>query len=198
MFRRLLGPIVILAIVLVGVVYSWNKLPWLRDSTEKETEIVEVIVPEPEAPKTYATAPEVDYLAPDFALPRIGNGDERLSQFVGRPIILTFWRTDCPFCVSQLATFNITALLSSKPVVVLAVNRGQPIEAVVNWRQSREPFPAVRLFVDTNEEVSNLYKATELPVTFFIDATGVIRSRFTGELAFDQVREALGQLTAEP
>lgn len=201
MLRRLVGPFIILAIVLAGVIYSWNKLPWLQnDGAGTETETVTEVIPppEPEAPKTYATAPEVDYLAPDFVLPRIGDGEERLSQFVGRPIILSFWRADCPFCVSQLATLNIAALLSAKPVVVLAVNRGEPTEAVVQWRQSREPLPAVRMLVDEKEEVSDLFLASELPVTFFIDATGVIRSRFTGELAFDQVREALSALSVQP
>ncbi|MFA5954912.1 MAG: TlpA disulfide reductase family protein [Patescibacteria group bacterium] len=196
--RRLLPPIFVSIVFVIGVYFLWNHLPWLQQSPSGPQSggtntLVEGTRLEP--PASYKTQPTVGSLAPDFEQSTLGGEEERLSDHLGTPVILTFWQTSCPFCVSNLSAVNRAALMRQSPVVILAVNKGEPAQVVQEFIKSHDPLPAARVILDIDGAISKKFMADALPRTFFIDQMGVVRQVEVGELSIDQINTALGALT---
>ncbi|PJE75482.1 hypothetical protein COV04_04560 [Candidatus Uhrbacteria bacterium CG10_big_fil_rev_8_21_14_0_10_48_11] len=196
--RRLIAPIIVLIIFVVGVFFLWNRLPWLHlqqtTSSDLSTGSDMTDATLLTSPPSYETSPTVGYLAPDFELPRLNGGVERLSDHLGTPVILTFWQTTCPFCKTNLYAINRATLLRQDPVVVLAVSKQEPRMILNEFLSTHDPLPALRIVLDIDGAISQKFMADALPRTIFIDASGVVRDVVVGELSVDEVNSAISAL----
>jgi len=133
---------------------------------------------------------EVPY-APDFTLQTIGGESVALSGFRGKPVMLTFWETNCPACVFQMpyiqAFYNVW---SSEKVAVLTINIGQPATVVQDFITSQGlTFPVL---LDLQGRVAQAYGIPGVPVTFFIDAEGVVKAYKPGPFqSREQIESAI-------
>ena len=115
--------------------------------------------------------------APDFMLKDLSGKDVRLSDFRGKTVMINFWAVWCGPCVAELPAINAASKeWASKGVVVLevAVKTNEQLSSVEQFiNQSGYAFPVL---YDSQGVATNLYGATTLPTTFFIDAEGIIKS----------------------
>jgi thiol-disulfide isomerase/thioredoxin len=91
--------------------------------------------------------------------------------------MINFWAVWCGPCVAELPAINAASKeWASKGVVVLevAVKTNEQLSSVEQFiNQSGYAFPVL---YDSQGVATNLYGATTLPTTFFIDAEGIIKS----------------------
>jgi len=131
---------------------------------------------------TYAAR---DRLAPDFALPALGGGTVKLSDYRGKVVILNFWTKNCPPCLEEMPSLvNLAkALQSQKDIVLLTISTDESLEDAKNTLHSvlgGDPPFAVLLDPDS-KIVTKTYGTKLYPETWFIDPKGVIRARVDGQ-----------------
>lgn len=109
----------------------------------------------------------------DFELMDVGGEAYRLSQYLGKVVVITFWSAECPVSAEYDAYFN--GLLDRYPheqVVILGVdsnvNYGQAeITQAVSERGLR--FPVLR---DADSAIADRFGALTTPHVFIVDAEG--------------------------
>ena len=134
-------------------------------------------------------AVNVGDLAPDFALPTLGGGFVRLSDFRGRPVVLNFWASYCKPCREEFPLFR-RSLAGRGDVTLLGVDTNEALER--DGRSfaddERATWPSA---YDTRSRLAAAYGVTNLPQTLFLDAEGVVRDRVFGEVNRELLREGL-------
>jgi peroxiredoxin len=116
--------------------------------------------------------------APDFTLPTMTGGNITLSELEGTPVVLNFWATTCPHCITELPYFEVVAQESEGAIKVIAINIGQPLSEVERFFGDYEPTMVVAL--DGNGEVFVSYCQGDnprgaIPITFFIGSEGIVQ-----------------------
>lgn len=114
--------------------------------------------------------------APDFTM-LDGEGNEvTLSSLRGKPVVLNFWATWCPFCVEEMPHFQKLYEEMGDEVQFVMLNatdgRRETQEKAKDWiAKSGYTFP---VYYDTTQEAFASYGLSGLPATFFIDAEGIL------------------------
>jgi peroxiredoxin len=119
---------------------------------------------------------QVGNRAPDFTLQNLDGQNVTLSSFRGKIVMINFWATWCGPCKDELPYIQaVSTEWSSKGVVVLAVavKTNEQFDTVQQFiSQNSYTFPVL---FDSQGVADNLYGASTLPTTFFIDAEGIIK-----------------------
>ena len=149
-----------------------------------------------------ATAGLIGQMAPDFALPAAVGSNERLSEYRGQAVIISFWSSRCSVCARQLALLDrLYSTYRSSGLVVLAVSvDDEPLQAQQYARAHAAGFP---LLLDTAKTVSRSYAIDRLPSTVLIDRSGIVRYWHGDDRADDssyvvQIRALLDDTVATP
>ncbi len=112
--------------------------------------------------------------APDFELPGLDGVCRRLSDQLGRIIVVNFWSCECPHSERTDRSLMSTFVQWEGEVVLLTVaSNGN--EALEDIRQAalRRRLPVVLL--DRDHRVADLYEAQSTPHAFVIDREGILR-----------------------
>lgn len=153
---------------------------------------------EPLDPQTPA-APALGAPAPDFELADLQGRSVRLSQFLGRPVLLNFWATWCPPCRKEMPDLQAFSERYGDRIQVLGVNldfaakvstTNQVVldflqEYGVTYLNLRDPI---------GESVTR-YRLTGFPVTFWIDPAGFIRGVWFGAMRQDDIVTGFRKIT---
>ncbi|MFQ5999048.1 MAG: TlpA family protein disulfide reductase, partial [Candidatus Bathyarchaeia archaeon] len=66
---------------------------------------------------------------PDFTLKTLDGGKSvSLSDFTGKPVVVNFWASWCPFCVEELPDFETIGQELGDEVVFISINRAESIQ----------------------------------------------------------------------
>ena len=136
------------------------------------------------------------YKAPDFTVLDWEGNEVKLSDYVGKPIVLNFWATWCGYCVSEMPAFA-RACADNPDVQFLMVNvtdgKEETIETAKAFIEPRD-YPFTVLF-DTELDAAMKYGASSLPVTFFINAKGELVVYRPGTLNDDLLAQGIAMIT---
>ncbi len=138
--------------------------------------------------------PEVGKLAPDFALidARDGTTVRKLSDFRGKPTVVNFYASWCGPCKEEIPDFQRAFDTNREALTILGVDALESrSKALGILDQLKATYPAV---VDTTGVVTDHYRVTGLPVTFFVDKDGILRAIKTGQLHRDELEEDLAKV----
>lgn len=129
----------------------------------------------------------------DFTVTDKDGKEVKLSDFIGKPIVINFWATWCPPCRSELAHFDKLAKEYEGKVHFLMVNlSGEDKRSVKNFVQSNGyTFP---LYFDDTNSGSSAYSVSSIPVTVFITAKGDIGAQRIGAMSEATLRSYITQL----
>lgn len=126
------------------------------------------------------------------------NGDEvQLSDFRGRLVFLNFWATWCTPCRRELPAFEeFMAEQGEDGPIILAVNVEESPEVITMFFENIgvENIPVI---LDESGNISDLYTVFNLPVTYVIDAEGIIRGIKLGETKITDLYDYVDQLSAD-
>lgn len=132
----------------------------------------------------------------DFTVQDKDGNQVQLSDFYGKPIVLNFWASWCPPCLSEMPLFNQTYLDLDGEVVFLMINetdgKRETVEKGSSYIESEGfSFP---VYYDTKLEAGYLYKVSAIPTTYFIDREGYIRSTIKGAASQTQLLENIAKI----
>ncbi|WKV09293.1 TlpA disulfide reductase family protein [Thermoanaerobacterium sp. CMT5567-10] len=126
-------------------------------------------------------------LAPDFTLKDVNGKTVTLSKLKGKKVILNFWATTCPYCKIEMPELNKFYQNNKNDVVLLAIDIGEEKSTVENYLESKGY--GFTILLDSDAKVAMDYKVQFIPMSFFIDEKGIIRSISNGAMTYDEVDE---------
>lgn len=142
--------------------------------------------------------------APDFALKvlwpeastwigasrrSLRDGQLRLSELRGHPIVLNFWASWCIPCKAEAPRLAASANQHHGRVLFLGVDiQDFKSDARAFLRRSHANYPSVR---DGGSATYNDYGLTGLPETFFIDADGRVAAHSVGEVSRSELEAGI-------
>jgi len=112
--------------------------------------------------------------APDFVVYDKDGEEVRLSDFVGKPVILNFWATWCGYCKMHMPVFEEAFQTYGEDIHFVMINltdgNRETVESASSYiEDTGYSFP---VYYDTSYSAAMAYGATSIPVTYFIDADG--------------------------
>lgn len=123
--------------------------------------------------------PEIGQPAAPFHLKDLAENSVELKDFQGKVMIVNFWATWCAPCREEIPSMNNAwAQLKDKDVAMLAINFGEPIDAIKAFVKDT-PIDFTVL-VDEMNDASTDWKVTAMPTTVVIDQKGNIVERILG------------------
>lgn len=120
------------------------------------------------------TEPPKKNTAPNFSVLNTSGNAVRLSDKLGRPIILNFWATWCPPCRRELPDFDKLFKEYGDRVEFMMINLtdGRRDTVAGTKRFVAEKGYSFPLYFDTRFSASNAYTVSSIPQTTFIDKNG--------------------------
>lgn len=120
----------------------------------------------------------------------------RLSDKLGKPIILNFWTSWCPYCVEEMPYFQSIYDEKGAEVNFLMVNvtdgSRETKEIGIEFIEKKGfTFPT---YYDVRLEASNFYSVHALPTTVFLDENGREVSRTSGKISEEDLRSQIDKL----
>ncbi len=124
-------------------------------------------------------APSQGATAPDITLQNLDGESVSLSDYRGQPVVLNFWATWCGPCRAEMPHLqDVYEAHRDAGLVVLGVNVRETREEAVGFlRELGVDFPVL---LDPDLAAVERYSVTSLPITFFIDRDGTIRTLVVG------------------
>jgi len=117
--------------------------------------------------------------APDFELQNLDGQSISLNDLKGKPVLINFWATRCPPCVSEMPYLQeIYEEWSGKGLMVLAINIGDSSSEVEGFLQNHNL--SLPVLLGTKRNVAQKYNIRWIPTTFFIDNDGIIQEKIIG------------------
>ena len=145
---------------------------------------------------TNQIGPVVGLFAPDFNLTELASGKQvTLAQYVGQPVFIFFWATWCLHCNNEMGSIEtISQTNKAAGLVVLTVNAADDLATVTLYRTNHNL--TVPILLDPNSIFKNAYNISldSIPLHFFIDSNGKIRSIFKGELTLAELQSYLSTI----
>ena len=131
--------------------------------------------------------------APDFTVENADGEEGKLSDYVGKPIVLNFWASWCSPCKSEMPEFNEAWEELDGEVQFLMVNMTDGSRETVDTAKEYVEgqgfsFP---VFFDPGSEAAMAYSAYSLPTTYFIDAEGYVVARAVGAIDGETLQKGL-------
>lgn len=148
----------------------------------------------PEVPPAERTEPK----APDFTVFDADGNPVKLSDFLGKPVVLNFWASWCGPCQHEMPAFQQKYLELGSEVQFLMVNLTGGRETV----NSASSFVSKKgytfpVFFDTSYSASNAFSVYSIPATYFIDAEGYIVANAVGAISADVIQQGIDMINAE-
>lgn len=122
--------------------------------------------------------------APDFTVLDAELNEVSLSDYIGKPVVLNFWATWCPYCISEMPEFEQVYGLYGEDVQFMMVNVTDGDRETVEKAQEfiAEQGFTFPVYYDTSLSAAIAYNASSLPVTYFIGADGEAAAYASGAI----------------
>lgn len=131
--------------------------------------------------------------APNFELPDLASQKIKLSDYLGAPLVLTFWATwnnsaaDQIKILDDLQKSDFGGLQEVGILKIIAISSQEDKSAVSSF--IKRGGYKVTVLLDETGEVTDRYQARSLPATYFVDKDGALRDVFIGILSEKQLVE---------
>lgn len=175
--------ILVFAIVIGGAYFAYDKL-----SGEYENNTLATNAPaitnsnSPKPAETTQAAGESK--APDFTVYDADGKPVKLSDYIGKPIILNFWASWCPPCKSEMPDFNEIYKQQGEKYQFMMINLTDGSRETVETAKSfiEEQGYEFPVFYDKDIDAAMKYNTYSIPVTYFIDKNGNLAAYAQGAI----------------
>ncbi len=164
--------------------------------TEPKPTETQPVVTQPATTQPPATEPAPAF-APDFTVYDAEGNEVKLSDFIGKPIILNFWASWCFPCITEMPHFNTKYQEYGDQIQFLMVNvtaADTMEEAQALLEQRGFEFPVL---FDMDGDAMTVYKVSSIPVTYLINSEGIIIEEVVGSMNKKELQKLIDKLLAE-
>ncbi len=132
----------------------------------------------------------------DFSVSDRDGNFVKLSDYIGKPIVVNFWSSRCAPCVNEMPHFDKLAKEYDGRIMFFMVNvfDAKKTRAIEIVTRNGYTFP---LYFDENNSAVQAYNVVNTPSTLFITAEGKILANRTGEMSEIVIRNYLDLLLRE-
>ena len=116
--------------------------------------------------------------APVIELPALDGGTFDTSEYAGRPLWINFMATWCPQCVEELPMMELMQEQLGESMTIVLVDVGEDEEVVADFIESLDV--TLPVGIDREAEVQQEWGVMVLPIHFWLDEEGVVRSTLIG------------------
>ena len=123
---------------------------------------------------------EVGKPAPGFAFPGLDGKMVRLSDHLGKVVLVNIWATWCPPCVDEMPSMEkLYQEFKDRDFEILAVSIDADGTGVVApfMLKYKLTFPAL---IDSEGSIRESYRVTGVPESFIIDQQGILVKKIIG------------------
>jgi len=138
---------------------------------------------------------KVGEAAPDFELPSLDGKTVRLSEFKGRPILLSIGASWCPDCRKEAPLLEELHLAHPELVILMVDGKESPdvVQGFADEFGITHP-----ILLDQDGSVTELYQVFAIPTDLFIDAEGMIKAKIIESVTPELLAEKLPLIGIEP
>ena len=148
-------------------------------------------------PSEYSTIPlPVNYPAPEINLTDLSSHDVSLMDYQGGIVLVNNWATWCPPCKAEMPTLETYYQAHVKDgFIIIAIESGESIEEVSNFvEEFAISFP---VWIDKDGIALEAFSNWNLPSSYVIDRTGMVRLTWTGEISMAMLDKYVTPLLEE-
>jgi cytochrome c biogenesis protein CcmG, thiol:disulfide interchange protein DsbE len=135
--------------------------------------------------------------APEFKLPiygGAGNGFIDLHALRGHPVVINFYSENCPPCKLEVPILQrVYAQYGAiGEFALVGINQADPKDDIRTFgTQFRLTYP---LLFDEGNRVNETYGVTAIPVTYFVDSDGIVRTVFRTQMTPQMIQQGLASV----
>lgn len=187
--------ILVFAIVIGGAYFAYDKLKSEYDGNNTLATNAPAITNSYAPEETTAANPESK--APDFTVYDADGNTVKLSDYIGKPIILNFWASWCPPCKGEMPDFNAMYKEKGDEYQFIMVNltdgSRETVETASNFiNEQGYEFP---VFYDKDVDAARKYNTYSIPVTYFIDKDGNLTAYAQGAIDSATLEKGMEMIT---
>lgn len=135
--------------------------------------------------------------APDFTAYDAEGNEVKLSDYIGKPLVLNFWASWCGPCKMEMPHFEDAYLEQGEEVQFLMVNMTTSSRETLEAAQSyvaEEAFTFPVLY-DRDSDAATVYGVYSLPTTYFVDEEGNLTARAAGAIDAETLQKGIDLIT---
>jgi peroxiredoxin len=133
--------------------------------------------------------------APDVTFSTITGQKIALKELRGKPVIVTFWATDCPSCVEEipdLINLYMQYHESGLEIIAVAMQYNPPNHVIDMTKDRQLPY---KVALDLSSEVAEAFGGVMFtPSTFLIAADGTIIDKHIGTFNPEKMTSTINSL----
>lgn len=143
-----------------------------------------------------STDESAPFIAPDFTVYDRKGNTVRLSDFIGKPVVLNFWASWCGPCKMEMPDFEEIYKEYGEDIHFVMVNltdgsRETMKTATTFLDDSGYTFP---VYYDKDTDAAYTYQVYGIPVTYFINAEGHLIAQGTSALDAETIKQGIGMI----
>lgn len=131
--------------------------------------------------------------APDFVVEDAGGNEIKLSDLLGKPIVLNFWASWCPPCKGEMPDFDLVFRELGNDIqfmMVDAVDGRRETKANGSAYVAEQGF-TLPVFFDTKQDAVRQYGIRAFPTSIFIDSEGYVITAVEGAISEEALRKGI-------
>lgn len=150
-----------------------------------------------QVPTEYSITPlQVNFQAPVINLTDLKSKEVSLSDHRDEIVLVNNWATWCPPCKAEMPTLEkYYKEHANQGFLIIAIESGEPLEEVSNFVEDYGlSFP---VWIDRDGVALEAFSNWNLPSSYVIDRTGMVRLTWTGEISLAMLEKFVTPLLSE-